>query len=141
MMASILIVDEQPHVREFLSDQLRSEGYRVAAADDGESVSGHLRNSQPDLVILDLYPDRPEAKEVLLDIMRQDPDLPVIIFTAYDGYVADPQLPLADGYAIKILALDGLKRKVADVLSRKDEVFERNGDLTLPQQSSQISVI
>ncbi|MDL1958175.1 MAG: response regulator [Deltaproteobacteria bacterium] len=140
MMASILIVDEQPHVREFLSDQLRSEGYRFAAADDGKSVRGHLRNSQPDLVILDLYPDRPEAKEVLLDIMRQDPDLPVIIFTAYDGYVADSQSPQADGYAIKILALDGLKRKVADVLSRKDEVFERNRDLTLPQQSSQINV-
>lgn len=115
-MANILIVDDQPCVRELLSEELISEGYRVAAAGDVKSARDQFRSSQPDLVILDLYLDGPEGRGLLLDIKGQDPDLPVIIFTAYDSYVDDPQLSQADGYVIKSLILDGLKRKVADVL-------------------------
>ena len=123
-MANILIVDDQPCVREFLSEELISEGYRVAAAGDVKSARGQLRSSQPDLVILDLYLDGPEGRELLSDIKRQDPDLPVIIFTAYDSYVDDPRLSQADGYIIKSLVLDGLKQKVADVLGRKAALQE-----------------
>jgi len=119
MMANILIVDDQPCVRELLSEELISEGYRVAAAGDVKSARGQLRSSQPDLVILDLYLDGPEGKDLLCDIKGQNPDLPVIIFTAYDSYVSDPRLSLADGYVIKSFVLDGLKRKVADLLKPK----------------------
>ncbi|MCK4391187.1 MAG: response regulator [Desulfobacterales bacterium] len=118
-MAKILIVDDQACVRELLSEELISEGYRVATAGDAESVSGHLRFLQPDLVLLDLYLDGPEGFGVLGDIKRQKPDLPVIIFTAYDSYVDDPRVSQADGYVIKGVALDELKRKIADVLRRK----------------------
>lgn len=123
-MANILIVDDQPCVRELLSEELISEGYRVAAVGDVKSARDHFRSSQPDLVILDLYLDGPEGRELLSDIKRQDPDLPVIIFTAYDSYVDDPRLSQADGYIIKSLVLDGLKQKVADVLGRKAALQE-----------------
>jgi DNA-binding NtrC family response regulator len=119
MMANILIVDDQSWVRELLSEELISDGYRVAAAGDLQSARGQLRSSQPDLVILDLYLDGPEGKELLGDIKGENPDLPVIIFTAADGYVDDPRLSQADGYVIKSFVLDGLKRKVADVLEPK----------------------
>jgi CheY-like chemotaxis protein len=119
MMANILIVDDQPCVRELLSEELISDGYRVAAAGDVKSAMGQLQSSQPDLIILDLYLDGPEGKELLRDIKGQNPDLPVIIFTAYDSYVDDPRLSQADGYVIKSFVLDGLKRKVADVLKPK----------------------
>ena len=118
-MAKVLIVDDQPCVRKLLSEELISEGYRVAAAGDVKSARGQLRSSQPDLVILDLYLDGPEGKDLLRDIKGQNPDLPVIIFTAYDNYVDDPQLSQADGYVIKSFVLDGLKRKVADILKPK----------------------
>jgi len=118
-MANILIVDDQPCVQELLSEELISEGYRVSAAGDAESARGHFRSSQPDLVILDLYLDGSDGRELLRDIKRQDPDLPVIIFTAYDSYVDDPRLSQAEGYVIKSLVLDGLKRKVADVLRQR----------------------
>jgi two-component system nitrogen regulation response regulator NtrX len=64
-MANILIVDDQPCVRELLSEELISEGYRVAVAGDVQSARRQLRSSQPDLVILDLYLDGPEGKELL----------------------------------------------------------------------------
>jgi two-component system response regulator (stage 0 sporulation protein F) len=118
-MAKILIVDDQACVRELLSEELILDGYRVATAGDAESVSGHLRFSQPDLVLLDLYLDGPDGIGVLHDIKRQHPDLPVIIFTAYDSYVDDPRLSQADGYVIKSIVLDELKGKIADVIRRK----------------------
>lgn len=119
MMANILIVDDQPCVRELLSEELMSEGYGVATAGDAESISGHLRFAQPDLVLLDLYLDGPEGVGVLRDIKREDPDLPVIIFTAYDSYRDDLRLSQADGYVIKSFDLNELKEKIADVLHRK----------------------
>jgi DNA-binding response OmpR family regulator len=118
-MAKILVADDQPCVRELLSEELMYEGYRVATAGDAESVRGYLRSSRPDLVLLDLYLDGPDGFGVLRDIKRQHPDLPVIILTAYDSYVDDPRLSQADGYVIKSMVLDELKRKIADVLTRK----------------------
>ena len=123
-MARILIVDDQPCVRELLSEELISEGYRVATAGDVESVRGHLRFSQPDLVLLDLYLDGPDGIGVLHDIKGQNPNLPVIIFTAYDSYVDDPRLSQADGYVIKSIDLDELKGKIADILRRKPSLQE-----------------
>jgi two-component system response regulator (stage 0 sporulation protein F) len=118
-MNTILIVDDQPCVRELVSEELILEGYRVITAGDAESVRGHLRFSRPDLVLLDLYLDGAEGFGVLGDIKEQIPNLPVIIFTAYDSYVDDPRLSQADGYVIKSIVFDELKGKVADVLSRK----------------------
>ena len=118
-MANILIVDDQPCVRQLLSEELICDGYRVAGADDAESVWRHLRSSRPDLVILDLYLDGQDGFKVLHNIKKKDPHLPVIIYTAYDSYREDPRLSEADGYVIKSIALDELKNKIANVLSRK----------------------
>ncbi len=129
-MAKILIVDDQAYVQELLSEELISEGYRVATAGDAESIGGHLRFSQPDVVLLDLYLDGAEGFEVLRDIKGQDPDLPVIIFTAYDSYVDDPRLSQADGYVIKSTVLDELKGKIAEVLRLKPASQEEVGSET-----------
>ncbi len=118
-MANILIVDDQPCVRQLLSEELICDGYRVAGADDAESVWRHLRSSRPDLVVLDLCLDGHDAFKILHNIKRKDPHLPVIIYTAYDGYREDQRLSEADGYLIKSIALDELKNKIANVLSRK----------------------
>ena len=119
MMATILIVDDQACVRELLAEELSDQGYRVATTGDGESVRGYLTFLRPDLVVLDLYLDGCDGIKVLADVKSQYPDLPVIIFTAYDSYVNDPRLSQADGYVIKSVSLDELKGKIADVLRRK----------------------
>jgi len=119
MMANILIVDDQKCIRELLSEELTSERYRVATAGDAESVTEHLRFSQPDLVLLDLCLDEAGGFGVLDEIKRQAPYVPVIIFTAYDTYREDPRLSQADGYVIKSSVLDELKGKIAEVLGRQ----------------------
>jgi two-component system response regulator (stage 0 sporulation protein F) len=118
-MTQILIVDDQRCVRELVSEELILEGYRVIEAGDAESLRGHLIFSRPDLVLLDLYLDGAEGFGVLHDIKEENPNLPVIIFTAYDSFVDDPRLSQADGYVIKSVVFDELKGKIADVLDRK----------------------
>ncbi|MBW1676332.1 MAG: response regulator [Deltaproteobacteria bacterium] len=135
MMAKILIVDDQACVRELLSEELISDGYRVATAGDAESISGHMRFSEPDLVLLDLYLDGAEGFRILRDIKGQNPDLPVIIFTAYDSYWEDPRLSQADGYVIKSIDLGELKGKIADILSRKPAPQELEVKTHFPESS------
>lgn len=118
-MPNVLIVDDQECIRELVAEELIREGYQVAGVGDAESITGHLRVSRPDLVLLDLYLDGPDGWDVLGDIKRQDPNLSVIIFTAYDSFLDDPRLSQADGYVVKSVCFDELKRKVADALHRK----------------------
>jgi DNA-binding NtrC family response regulator len=115
-MANILVVDDQRCVRELLREELILEGYRVGTTGDSRSISGYLRFFRPDLVVLDVYLDEADGFGVFEEIKTQDPDLPVIIFTAYDNYREDLRLSQADGYVIKSMMLDELKEKIADVL-------------------------
>ncbi|MCD6138761.1 MAG: response regulator [Deltaproteobacteria bacterium] len=118
-MAKILIIDDQPYVRELLSEELTDEGYRVASAGDANSALKRLKASNPDLVVLDLYLEGANGFAVFHDIKKQHPGLPVVIFTAYDSYVDDPRLSQADGYAIKSPDLRPLKEKIVNLLGGK----------------------
>jgi two-component system response regulator (stage 0 sporulation protein F) len=124
-MADILIIDDQACVREIFAEELISEGHQVVTAGDVESVRGHLRFSRPDLVLLDLYLEGPNGIDVLQDIKRERPKLPVIILTAYDSFREDPRLSQAAGYVIKSIFFDELKEKVADVLT-KQQLHEKD---------------
>jgi DNA-binding response OmpR family regulator len=119
-MPRILIVDDQTHVRELFSEELSHEGYRVESVADAESIWRHLKDTRPDLVLLDLYLHGFEGCELLRDIKRIDPNLPVLIVTAYDNFTDDPRLAQADGYVIKsFVSLGELKKKIAHILGRK----------------------
>jgi len=118
-MAKILVVDDQACIRELLSEELSSEGYTVATAGDPESAKGHLRFSLPDLVLLDLHLDGFKGIELLHDIKETYPELPVIIFTAYDSYLDHPQLSRADDYVMKSVVFDELKQKIADLIMQE----------------------
>ena len=96
------------------------EDHKVVSLGDAGSVTGYLKDSKPDLVLLDLYLDGFEGWDVLRDIKSKYPRLPVVIVTAYDSYVDDPRSSQADAYVVKsFAALDGLKQKIAECLEYK----------------------
>ena len=136
-MPTILIVDDQACIRKLFSEELSFEGYRVETAYNGESARAHLRLSPPDVVLLDLYLDGPDGWEVLRDIKRQDPHLPVIIVTAYDSFRDDPLLSQADGYVVKSADFTELKQKIAGVLRRK---LERKARVEARRYFSQVGI-
>jgi two-component system response regulator (stage 0 sporulation protein F) len=118
MMASILIVDDQPHIKQLLSEELRDMGCEVESVNDVESVRKRFEDSSPDLVLLDLYLKGFDGWGVLQDIKRWHPRVPVLIVTAYDSFRNDPRASQADGYVVKSFAhLDKLKEKIADLLA------------------------
>jgi CheY-like chemotaxis protein len=119
IMASILIVDDQPYLQELFAQELVDEGYSVLSAADTESAKRSLEQGNPDLVLLDLYLNGFEGWNLLDEIKHREPHLPVLIVTAYDSYMHDPRVSQADGYVIKSFShLEGLKQKIAHVLDQ-----------------------
>src|SRR5579859_4236251 len=80
---SILVVDDESEIREGLELLLKGEGYGVASAETGESGLAKLEEHPFDLLLLDVsLPDR-NGLDMLKEIRRRDPDLSVVLITAY----------------------------------------------------------
>jgi DNA-binding NtrC family response regulator len=80
---SILVIDDEAEIREGLELLLKTEGYQVSMADSAQSGLLRLGERPFDLLLLDVsLPDR-NGIELLKDIRRQDPHLPIVLITAY----------------------------------------------------------
>src|SRR6201987_2343468 len=80
---SILVIDDEAEIRKGLELLLKTEGYQVTMADTGQSGLLRLGEQPYDLLLLDVsLPDR-NGIELLKDIRRQDPHLPIVLITAY----------------------------------------------------------
>jgi len=82
-VGKVLIIDDEAAIRESLQLLLEDEGYEVANAQDGQEGLSLLDTQAFDLVLLDFQlPDR-NGLEILKDIRERDPDMAVIMITAY----------------------------------------------------------
>ena len=80
---SILVVDDESEIREGLELLLKTEGYQVASAETALSGLSRLEEKPFDLLLLDVsLPDR-NGIELLKDVHRHDPHLPIVLITAY----------------------------------------------------------
>src|SRR6516225_2388746 len=80
---SILVVDDESEIREGLELLLKTEGYQVASAETALSGLTRLEEKPFDLLLLDVsLPDR-NGIELLKDVHRHDPHLPIVLITAY----------------------------------------------------------
>ena len=83
-MKSVLIVDDQPGIRLLLGEVLQKESYAVIFAVNGQQALDKIKNKQPDCVLLDMKMAGMDGIEVLKEIMKSWPDLPVFMMTGYD---------------------------------------------------------
>jgi CheY-like chemotaxis protein len=82
-MKQVLVVDDEPLIREVIADILRDEGYSVLLASGGRRMLKLLESEQPDLVILDIMMPEGDGREALKQ-MRAEPrlrDIPVVMIT------------------------------------------------------------
>ncbi len=115
----ILLVDDEPRIREVVAGYLRRDGYLVETAEDGEGARRGLSEFQPDLVVLDLMLPAVSGFDVLSEI-RRNGDLPVILLTARaeeTDRVAGLELG-ADDYVVKPFSPRELVARVRTVLRR-----------------------
>jgi two-component system response regulator MprA len=117
----ILVVDDEPAVRESLRRALELEGYEIELASDGEEALSKLEpNGQPDAMILDVLMPRLDGLEVCRRIRQAGSRLPVLMLTARDE-VENRVSGLdagADDYVTKPFALEELLARVRALLRR-----------------------
>ena len=81
--ARILVIDDEPDVREMLQFLLEEEGFAVERAPDGTNGIARLASRDYDLVLLDLMLPDISGMDVLKRIRREDTEIPVCMVTAY----------------------------------------------------------
>lgn len=116
---SVLVVDDEPMVREVVSAYLSREGFSVTEVGDGKVAMEHLRSHHTDLVVLDIMLPGSDGLTVL-SALRQQGDTPVILLTAR-GEESDRVLGLelgADDYVVKPFSPRELAARVRTVLKR-----------------------
>jgi DNA-binding response OmpR family regulator len=117
--ARVLVVDDEPKIRELVGGYLVREGYSVLFAENGEAALDAALREHPDLVVLDLkLPDLPG--EEVARAVRGLSDLPIIMLTAKSAE-ADRLAGLAlgaDDYLVKPFSVRELAARVAAVLRR-----------------------
>ncbi len=115
----VLVVDDEPMVREVVSSYLTRDGLKVSEAADGPAALDYLERQQPDLVILDVMLPGLDGFS-LLSSLRREADVPVIMLTAR-GDEVDRILGLelgADDYVVKPFSPRELAARVRAILKR-----------------------
>jgi len=115
----VLVIDDEPRVREVVVAYLEREGFQVSQAADAEAARRYLDGPQPDLVILDIMFPGASGLDLLHEIRRHS-DMPVILLTAR-AEEADRVLGLelgADDYVVKPFSPRELVARVRSVLRR-----------------------
>jgi DNA-binding NtrC family response regulator len=96
---SVLVVDDEPALREVLSLRIADWGHDVRAVADASEAERELDRARPDLVLCDLVLPGASGMELLKRVKRQDERLPVVMMTAHgnvDGAVEAMKLGAAD---------------------------------------------
>ena len=120
MSARLLVVDDEPAVRESLERALVAEGYGVLLATDGEEALAAVERDRPDVVLLDVLMPALDGLAACRRLRASGNHVPVLMLTARDG-VGDRVAGLdagADDYLVKPFALDELLARIRALLRR-----------------------
>ena len=127
-MAAVLVVDDDPTVREVVIAYLTRAGHTVTSAADGTAALASVTQYPPELVVLDLMLPGVDGLEVCRRL-RESSDIPVIMLTA-KGTVSDRVVGLeqgADDYVTKPFSPRELVLRVESVLRRTAEPAPAGG--------------
>lgn len=121
MSPCILVVDDEPDVTDLLAYNLRKAHYEVLVAADGREALHLARDSQPDLILLDLMIPEVDGLDVCREL-RKTSSIPIIMITAR-GEETDRVVGLelgADDYVCKPFSVRELMARIKAVLRRAE---------------------
>jgi two-component system, OmpR family, response regulator MtrA len=126
-MARILVVDDDPAIRQLLTDVLEMEGYEVTLAVDGIAAVRAVKGASPDFVVLDVMMPGLDGFEVLSTIRAQGGEpVPVLMLTAAAEADADARAWAngVDFYLAKPFSPDAILDLIDSVLTHQMKVVD-----------------
>lgn len=115
---TILVVDDEAHVRMLYAEELRQFGYKVVCSDGDGDVLALLNEHKPDLIILDIKLENRSGLDILQEIRCRHAALPIVLCTAYDSFRFDLKAIAADAYVVKSYDSSELMAKVNSLLQK-----------------------
>lgn len=100
-MARILIIDDDPYIRNVFKRFLEGYGYEVDVAQDGNEGVAAVKKGAPDLVITDVMMPEKDGLEVVLELRRILPDMPVIAISGGMRIAPMDFLPMVKKFGAK----------------------------------------
>ncbi len=116
-METILIIEDEPHLREWYRQELEDRGYTVLSASHLREVEQMIRTHEVDLVVLDLKLKDGSGFDLLHEILGRKKDIKVIIHTAYPMFKGDFRSWGADAFLVKSSDLTELLQTIGRLLA------------------------
>jgi DNA-binding NtrC family response regulator len=116
-MAHIMVIDDEDHIRHLYKEELTDNGHEVTLAGSAKEALNHIKSRKFDLAILDIKLGDTNGLDLLQQMHQQDPELPVILCTAYDSFREHEQAVVATDYVVKSSDLTELKKTISKILS------------------------
>lgn len=148
MPLTILVADDDPHIREVLDFALRKNGHATLMARDGKEALALFRRHAPDLVVLDVGMPEMDGLDVCR-VVRQTSNVPIIFLSARDEEI-DRVLGLeigGDDYMVKPFSPRELVARIGVIMRRAATVAEETaptglvqGDLRIDQRACSASL-
>ncbi len=122
MKQHILIVDDEASIRELLQAYFDKQGYQTTTAPTAAEALSAAQNVHLDLIILDVVLTDADGLELLGNLKKMHPNLPIIVMTGIgfdETLLAEAKRKGASGYVSKTLPLNKLLTEVREILSPK----------------------
>ena len=116
MKKTILVVDDEEHIRLLYKEEFEEEGYNVILAGSGEDALTQLGKGSPDLVTLDIKMPGMDGITLARKIKDIRIDIPIIFISAYEDYKHDFGTWASDAYFVKSANLSELKTLISTIL-------------------------
>ena len=123
-MVRILVIDDDPLVRQTMRYMLEGARYVVDEACDGASALESVRNRRPDLALTDILMPDQDGIEFIIQLRKADPDIKIIAMSGGGSYAPDQLLAVAkalgaDDYIAKPFAKAELLTKITACLQTR----------------------
>jgi len=112
----LLVIDDEPFIRDLFQSSLSTEGYEVGVAKDGFAALAQMRGALPDLILTDLKMPNMSGFEFLSIVRRRFPQIPTIAISGEFHPPLDPLGVLADAFFEKPLRFEELLAKITELL-------------------------
>src|SRR5699024_3184350 len=131
--AKLLVVDDEPNIRELLSTSLRFAGFEVVAAANGREALAAVEDDEPDLAVLDVMLPDMDGFTITRKLRAAGRHFPVLFLTARDD-TSDKVTGLTvggDDYVTKPFSLDEVVARIRAVLRRTASGEDENATISV----------